>query len=109
MINRDRSSQKNALRYVLPESRALAVIGCLDLVYTVYLLATGKAHEGNQLFATILDIYGPTGFVTAKALMLGIPLLVAELARKKHAYFVRNALRVCIVLYLLIYSLSLIR
>ena len=102
-------NNRKQARYVLPESTALAVIGGLDLCYTVYLLATGAAHEGNPLFDWLLEEYGPLGFVVGKAPMLAVPLAVAELARKKNEPFVRSALRLCIVLYLFIYLFSILR
>ena len=102
-------NNRKEARYVLPESTALVVIGGLDLCYTVYLLATGTAHEGNPLFDWLLEEYGPLGFVVGKALMLAIPLSIAELARKKHESFVRSAIRVCILLNLVIYLFSILR
>lgn len=96
-------------RYVLPETTALVVIGGLDLLYTVFLVATHQAREANPLFSWLLNNVGPTGFVVFKALMLALPLAVAEFARGKHPAFVRQALRVCLVLYLSIYIFSFVR
>lgn len=96
-------------RYVLPETTLLAVIGCLDLLSTIYLLATHQAWEANPIMANLLNEYGPMGFILFKALLLGVPLTIAEFARKSRPQFVRAALRVCIVLYLGIYGLSYLR
>jgi uncharacterized membrane protein len=90
-------------RHVLPESICLVLIGGLDLVYTVYLLAVHRAIEANPLFSKTLHEYGIEGFIGLKALLLAVPLSVAELARGSHPLFVRRALRVCIALYLFIY------
>lgn len=89
-------------RYVLPETRALAAIGCVDLLATIYLIAKHQAHEANPLFATLLDRFGPFGFAFGKALLLAVPLTIAELARRHNPNFVRRALRIGVVLYVLL-------
>lgn len=89
-------------RYVLPETRAMALIGCVDLLATIYLLATHQAHEANPLFAPILDQYGPLGFALAKAVLLAVPLTIAEIARRHSPHFVRRALRLGLVVYVLL-------
>ncbi len=94
---------------MLPETTALAVIGCLDLLSTVYLVATNQAHEANPLFGSILLHTGPRGFVAAKAAFIAGPLMIAEIARKDRPEFVRWALRVCIALYLGMYGLAFLR
>jgi hypothetical protein len=94
---------KHAAGYVLPETTALAVIGGVDLLSTVYLLATGQAVEANALMRWVLHVAGPTGLVVCKATLLAGPLAVAEISRQKHPEFVRAALRVGIAAYALIY------
>jgi hypothetical protein len=101
--------QEKTRRFVLPETTALVVIGGLDLLTTMYLLSTGQAREANYLFNIILKDYGPLGFIFAKALLLALPLTVAELARKQNERFVRLALRVCIVAYIALYVLSFVQ
>jgi len=101
------SSSKSG--YVLPETTLLAVIGGIDLLSTIYIIATNRGHEANPLFAYVLETMGPTGFVLAKALLLGVPLTVAELARKRHDAFVRRALRIAIVGYISLYVLTFVR
>jgi hypothetical protein len=96
-------------RYVLPETTLLMVLGCLDLLSTLYLLAVGPVHEANLLFAGILQAFGPIGFVLAKALLLGGPLTVAECARKRNEPFVRSALRIGILLYVGFYLINFLR
>jgi hypothetical protein len=91
---------------VLPETTTVVVIGAVDLVTTLFWLARGEAFEANYLFNIILMDYGPFGFIVAKALLLALPLTVAELARKQNERFVRLALRVCIILYLGFYVMS---
>lgn len=95
--------------YVLPETTLLVVIGGLDLLSTVYLLATGKAHEANPLFAGLLNTVGVLGFILFKALMLAVPLTIAELARRRHPEFVRTALRIGIAAYVVLYLAAYLR
>ena len=96
-------------RYVLPESVTLVLIGGADLLTTIYLLATHGAQEANPLFAGMLRLGGPAAFILLKAVMLAVPLTIAELAREKHAEFVRRALRVCIVAYVALYITAYVR
>ena len=91
---------------VLPETTILALIGCLDLLSTIYLLASHRAVEANPLMNRVLSDFGPGGFCLFKALTLIIPLTIAELARRKHPDLVRRMLRLCITLYVGIYMLS---
>ena len=88
-------------RYVLPETRALALLGCFDLLVTIFLIATNRAHEGNPLMLRILSTFGPAGLAASKALLLAVPLVIAEAARKRSPVFVPRALRVGLVAYVL--------
>jgi hypothetical protein len=96
------STLQRSDHFVLPETRAIAALGLFDLLATVFLIATHRAHEANPLFAAIFTNLGPTGFVIFKALLLGGPLVIAELARKRSPVFVRSALRVGLVAYLIL-------
>ena len=89
-------------KHVLPETRALAAIGCVDLLATVYFISTEQASEANPLMAGILDNSGPIGFVVFKALMLAIPLIVLELARNKNPIFVQKALKIGVSAYVIL-------
>jgi hypothetical protein len=93
-------------RFVLPETVAIMVIGAVDLLTTVFLVARGQAYEANYLFGVILKDYGPVGFALAKGALLALPLTVAELARKQNERFVKLALRICIILYIGLYVRS---
>ena len=93
-------------RFVLPETRALAVVGCFDLLATVFLLATHRANEANPVMAGILERFGPAGLAVFKALLLAIPLAIAELARKNSPKFVPRALRVGLVAYVILMLLA---
>ncbi len=96
-------------RYVLSETTLLMAVGLIDLLTTVYLLATGQAGEANPLFGAILHAFGPIGFILFKALMLGGPLTLAEWARRHNEPFVRSALRLGIILYVGLYLISFLR
>ena len=98
-----------AARYVLPETTVLMVLGCLDLISTIVLLASGRAHETNPLFDGILHAFGPAGFTFLKAILLGGPLALAEWARKHNEPFVRSALRIGILLYIGFYLINFLR
>ncbi len=89
-------------RFVLPETRAIAALGLFDLLATVYLIVTHKAQEANPLFIRIYTVFGSTGFVVFKALMLAVPLVIAESARKRSPVFVRRALQVGLIAYVLL-------
>lgn len=88
--------------HVLPETRALAAIGCVDLLATVYFISTEQASEANPMMAGILDNFGPVGFVVFKALMLAVPLVIVELARKKNPSFVQRALKIGVGAYVVL-------
>src|SRR5438105_2321576 len=102
--NESPESSAPSERYVLPETTVMAVIGCIDLLTTVYLIGSGEAREANPLFAQLLWMLGPRAFVAAKALLLAGPLTVAEMARRRNPIFVRAALRIGIILYLGLYA-----
>jgi len=95
--------------YVLPETTIIAVIGCLDLLTTIFLIATGQAHEANPLMAGLLNSFGPGGLIGAKFALLAGPLIIAETARKKNPEFVRTALRIGIILYITLYVVAFAR
>ncbi len=95
-----------AKQFVLPETRALAYLGCFDLMATVYLLATHRAQEANPLMNHILTSFGPAGFALFKAVLLAVPLIIAEAARKRSPIFVPRALRVGLIAYVLLLLLA---
>ena len=103
------SESARAPKTVLPETVILVVIGGLDLISTLYFLATGQAKEANPLFGALLHQFGHIGFIIGKSAFLAIPLVIAELARKQNPQFVRNALRMAIILYIGLYLISFAR
>jgi hypothetical protein len=86
--------------YVLPETVALMCVGGFDLLFTIYLLASGKAYEANPFMENVLQKTGPHGFILVKALFLAGPLAIAEIAKKERLQFVQWALRFCLVIYI---------
>ena len=76
--------------------------GCFDLMATVFPIATHRAHEGNALPGRIPAAYGPAGLALFKALLLAVPLTIAEAARKRSPIFVPRALRIGIVAYVVL-------
>lgn len=88
--------------HVLPETRAIAMLGCFDLLATVFLLGTRRAMEANPLATTILAHFGPAGFAAFKAAALAVPLTIAELARRQRPVFVQKSLRLCLYAYLVL-------
>jgi hypothetical protein len=96
-------------RFVLPETTLLALIGCLDLVTTMFLISSGQAWEANPLMAPLLRSHGPGGLILGKVFLLAGPLVIAEAARKRNPAFVRTALRVGIALYLVLYFIGFTR
>lgn len=96
------SERKPTPIHVLPETRAIAVLGCFDLLTTIFLIATHRAQEGNGIANDILVHFGAAGFALFKALMLAVPLVIAETARQKSPVFVPKALRIGLVLYVVL-------
>ena len=90
-------------------AKTARLIGCLDLVTTIALIASGRAMEANPFMASLLHAYGPLGLILGKVCLLAGPLVVAELARKRNPAFVRGALRVAILLYLTLYFVGFLR
>ena len=107
--HRDDDSRREHDRFVLPETTLLAFIGSLDLFTTMFLIASGQAWEANPFMAPLLHAYGPRGLILGKFFLLAGPLVVAESARKRNPAFVRKALRVCILLYVLLYFVGFAR
>ncbi len=100
MATSDTNNAKSA--HVLPETRAIAVLGCFDLLATVFLLGTRRAMEANPLATVMLAHFGPAGFALFKAMALAVPLTIAELARRKRPIFVQKALRIGLYAYLVL-------
>jgi hypothetical protein len=94
---------------VLPESVGLAVIGCIDLLSTAYLLSTEGAAEGNPAMAWVLTRWGSTALYTCKALLLGGPIALLEGVRRRRPELARGALRTAVIAYAIVYGTAFIR
>src|SRR5687767_3276559 len=84
---------------------ALAAIGIADLISTLFFIGAANAAEANPLMARILH-FGPAAFVQAKLLLLLVPLVILELARRKHPAFVARAVNAGIVAYVGLYTVG---
>jgi hypothetical protein len=88
---------------IAPESVILAAVCLLDLATTLFWVAYRDAAEANPLMAFYLDNHGFAGFIAAKMVLLAMPLVIAEWARRRSPRFVRGALRLTILAYLTLY------
>lgn len=95
------SAQRRRPAGVLPETLLVAALGCVDLLGTTYLLATGQAAEANPLMRWVMERSGPAGLAAVKGSLIGLPLLVAEAVRPRNRRFVRAALRIAGAVYAL--------
>lgn len=85
------------------ESLVLAVICVIDLLVTLWMIQNGSATEGNPILNYYLEI-SLGAFILAKLLLSIGPITILEALRARHPRSIRLLLRLCIVLYLLIYS-----
>lgn len=84
------------------ESFVIICICLLDLVATIWLVATRRAIEGNPVMSFYLD-QGWFALIAAKTLLIVFPIFIAEWGRRYRPTFVRRALRLAIVVYLGVY------
>ena len=92
--------------HVLPESTMLVILGGVALLSTLYLIATHQAVEANPFMRFFLQMGGPIGVIIAKALLLAVPIALAEWARKKHEDFVKKALKIGVAAYAILLLLA---
>lgn len=100
------SPSGKAARHVLPETRAIAALGCTDLLATVYLIASNRAREVNPLAVHAIQAYGLAGLILFKFTLLAAPLTIAELYRSRKPALVTNALRFVLIAYLILLALA---
>ena len=91
---------------ILQETAILALICLADLMWTIWLLATGTAVEANPILRFYLHYGGLSCFTAAKILLCGGPLLVLELLRARRPAFTQSLLRAAIVIYLVGYTVG---
>lgn len=87
------------------ESYIILVICLLDLVATIWLVATHRAMEGNPVMSFYLD-QGWDALIGVKLLLVVFPIFIAEWGRRYRPRFVRRMLRFTIAAYLGIYALA---
>lgn len=92
---------------VKPSTLCLVGIGLFDLVVTIALMGQGLG-EGNPLFRWLLQ-FGPWAFVIGKALLLAIPVLVLEFARKSHPESAEQGTWIAVVAYAAFLGVQLLR
>ena len=88
-----------------PQTVALAAIGIADLISTLFFIGIANAAEANPLMSRILQ-WGPAAFVQAKLLLLIVPLVILELARRRNPIFVARAVNAAIVAYIALYTVG---
>ncbi len=86
------------------ESVVLVALCAADAVFTVWLIATGRATEGNALLGFYLKEGGMLSFLGAKTLLTLGPIAILEQIRRRHPRFVRLLLRAGIAAYVLAWS-----
>jgi hypothetical protein len=83
---------------LMRESLFLIVIGVSDLLYTLFLVGSRGASEGNPLMAYYLR-FGVGAFVIVKLALLFLPVFVAEWSKAYKPRFVRRMMRGVIAVY----------
>lgn len=91
---------------ILRETGVLAAICLADLMWTIWVVATGAAVEANPILRFYLERGGLVCFTAAKILLFAGPLLALELLRLRRPEFTRRMMRGAIVVYLLFYAVG---
>ena len=91
---------RNAIAW---EAVALSALCLADMGSTMWLVLSGVAVEANPIVGYYMS-HGTWVFAAAKVFMLVGPLIVLEWIRQQKPLFVRNMMRVGLVLYLLVYT-----
>ncbi len=92
-------------RPILYETFALAMLCLLDMAYTVAVVRTGLATESNPLMAPLIA-HSNWAFVLVKSLTFVVPLLIIEIIRPLSPKFIRRALHLGAVAYVLTYLIG---
>nr|WP_265101638.1 DUF5658 family protein [Fimbriimonas ginsengisoli] len=87
---------------VLPETLLLATICFADMIQTLVVVGSGKAVEANPVLARAMA-YSPWAFVALKMVSFIAPLAAVELLRHRSPNFIRLALRIGAIGYLVVY------
>jgi hypothetical protein len=94
---------------ILQETAILALVCLVDLMWTIWVVSTGTAIEGNPILRFYLERGGMTCFTAAKVLLFAGPLLGLELLRCRRPEFTRTLLRAAIVIYVLGYTVGMLQ
>lgn len=84
---------------------AVAGICLIDLLHTIVLVGTGVAVEANPLLAPIIA-HSWLAFALVKAASFMVPLAIIEAIRPLRPHFIRRALRLGAIAYVLVYAIS---
>ena len=87
------------------ESYIILAICLVDLVATIWLVATHRATEGNPVMSFYLE-QGWLTLIGAKLTLVIFPIFIAEWGRRYRPAFVRRALRLAIAIYVGVYILA---
>lgn len=96
-----------------PEAYLLALIGLIDLVFTLHLINKGLAIEGNPVIGFYLAKGSVVSFIGAKILLLIVPaglicyLETVEKAKNRHR--IREWRRLAVFLYLVAITYGMFR
>ena len=97
----------NAIRGIrlARETRILLVICAVDIALTVWLVTTRRGTEGNPIMSYYLHS-GWGALLSAKLVLVAMPIFIAEWALRYRPRFVRRALQFAIVVYLAAYAVA---
>jgi len=89
-------------RFVLPETVLLVALCTWDMLYTLYCVRTGLAHEENPMLRSSIAS-SDTAFLIVKGSTFLIPILLLELIRTIRPRFVTFMMRFGFLAYALLY------
>ena len=91
--------------YLAKESYMLLAICLIDMLFTGWLIHTGRGTEGNPLMSFYLENGWPV-VIAVKLILIACPILIIEWARRIRPVFAHRALRFAIVAYLSMYAIA---
>jgi hypothetical protein len=91
---------------IMPVNVVVLAIGLLDLVTTLFWLATGQVIEVNPVMAAVLQA-GVAVFILVKVVTLGAYVAVMEWYRRNRSYvFAQTVGNITVLAYVGIYAVS---
>lgn len=88
------------------ESTVLALICTADMIYTLWLVASGAATEANPIMGFYFE-HSQNAFVGAKTLLIVGSICALEILRRKRPRTVQPIIRMGLVLYVVFYGIGL--